>query len=163
MCRPASMIVTKSRVYWNPPEFGESHTSIRERYNLRDDLHGTQGVAIEIVPPNGDYSAPLDTWIFCVDQDIVPDWWNPKEAEIEGQTCYPDLKSLPEPVHGISIITPPSVTEQIVQQAADAGIQHVWMQPGAESLKAVELGESLGLNVIGDGSCILVVMGYREQ
>jgi len=88
---------------------------------------------------------------------------NPNEAEIEGLSCYPDLKSLPEPVHGISIITPPTVTEQVVQQAADAGIQHAWMQPGAESPEAVELGESLGLNVIGDGSCILVVMGYREQ
>ena len=88
---------------------------------------------------------------------------NPKETEIEGQVCVPDLASLPEPVHGVSIITPPEVTEKIVPQAAEAGIQHLWMQPGAESDKALQLGEELGLSVIGDGSCLLVVLGYRES
>ncbi len=88
---------------------------------------------------------------------------NPKETEIEGQPCFPDIASLPEPVHGISIITPPSVTEAIIPQASDAGIQHVWMQPGAESAKAISTGEELGLSVIGNGSCLLVVLGYREE
>jgi predicted CoA-binding protein len=88
---------------------------------------------------------------------------NPKEAEIEGQPCFADLASLPEPVHGISIITPPHVTEAIVPQAAGAGIQHLWMQPGAESAKTIETGRELGLSVIGDGSCLLVVLGYREE
>lgn len=88
---------------------------------------------------------------------------NPKETEIEGQICVPDVVSLPEPVHGVSIITPPAVTEKILPQIAEAGIQHVWMQPGAESEKALEMGEDLGLNVIGDGSCLLVVLGYRED
>lgn len=87
---------------------------------------------------------------------------NPKETEIEGQPCVPDVASLPEPVHGVSIITPPHITEQIMPQIAKAGIKHVWMQPGAESEQALILGEELGLNVIGDGSCLLVVLGYRE-
>jgi predicted CoA-binding protein len=88
---------------------------------------------------------------------------NPKETEIEGQVCVPDLASLPEPVHGVSVITPPHITETIVAQAAEVGIQHVWMQPGAESERALDLGDELGLNVIGDGSCLLVVLGYKEQ
>ena len=88
---------------------------------------------------------------------------NPNETEIEGQACFSDLASLPKPVHGVSIITPPHVTEQIVAQAAEAEIQHLWMQPGAESEKAIDDGERLGLSVIGDGSCLLVVLGYREQ
>ena len=88
---------------------------------------------------------------------------NPKETEIEGQPCFPDLNSLPEPVHGISIITPPPVTETVIPQAHEADIQHVWMQPGAESAKAISMGEELGLSVIGDGSCLLVVLGYRED
>jgi predicted CoA-binding protein len=88
---------------------------------------------------------------------------NPKESEIEGQVCVPNLAALPEPVHGVSVITPPHITEKIVQEVAEAGIHHVWMQPGAESEQALDLGDSLGLNVIGDGSCLLVVLGYREQ
>ncbi len=86
---------------------------------------------------------------------------NPREPEIEGLTCYPDLTALPEPAHGISIITPPSVTEGIVEQAAEAGVRRLWMQPGAESPAAVSRAEALGLSVISGGPCILVTLGYR--
>jgi uncharacterized protein len=87
---------------------------------------------------------------------------NPHETEIEGLTCYPDLQSLPEPVWGASIVTPPEVTEKIVQQAADAGIRYVWMQPGAESLAAIQRAEELGLAVIAGGPCLLVTLQYHE-
>jgi predicted CoA-binding protein len=87
---------------------------------------------------------------------------NPSIADVEGQPCYPDLASLPERVHGVSIITPPSVTEGIVEQAAAAGIRYVWMQPGAESPQAIRRAEELGLTVIHSGPCVLVVQGFRE-
>ena len=83
-------------------------------------------------------------------------------AEIEGLRCYPDLASLPEPVHGVSIITPPPVTEKVVEEAAAAGIRHVWMQPGAESPQALRRAEELGLETIAGGPCVLVVLGYHE-
>lgn len=88
---------------------------------------------------------------------------NPKETEIEGQPCFPSLDALPEQVHGVSIITPPHITETLMPQIAKTNTHHVWMQPGAESEKAIALGEELGLSVIGDGSCLLVVLGYREH
>ena len=88
---------------------------------------------------------------------------NPKAAEVEGLKAYPDLRSLPEAVHGISVITPPAVTEKVVEEAAARGIRHVWMQPGAESDVAVARAEQAGINVIADGSCILVILGYHED
>jgi len=87
---------------------------------------------------------------------------NPKEPQVEGLSCYPDLASLPEPVHGVSIITPPAVTNQILQQAAAAGIRYVWMQPGAESPDWAERAQELGLVAIGGGPCILVTLRYHE-
>lgn len=87
---------------------------------------------------------------------------HPKETEIEGLTAYPDLASLPESVDGISIITPPPVTESIVQQAIDAGIEHVWMQPGAESDDAIRAATDAGIRLIAGGPCLLVAVGYRE-
>ena len=59
------------------------------------------------------------------------------------------------------MITPPAVTEKVVEQAATKGIRNIWMQPGAESPRAVELCREHGINVIADGSCILVVLGYH--
>ena len=88
---------------------------------------------------------------------------NPPAAVIEGIKAYPDLASLPEVVHGISVITPPSVTETIVERAAELGIENIWMQPGAESAAAVERCAELGVNVIAGDACLLVVLGYRED
>ena len=87
---------------------------------------------------------------------------NPNEGEIEGVSAYPDLASLPEPVHGISIITPPKVTEEIVEQAGELGIKNIWMQPGSENEAALSRAEELGMNVIAGGPCLLVVLGFLE-
>lgn len=87
---------------------------------------------------------------------------HPREREIEGLPCVAQLASLPKGVHGLSIITPPAVTEQVVRDAATAGIRRLWMQPGAESPVALELARQLGLSVISGGPCLLVVLGYRE-
>jgi predicted CoA-binding protein len=87
---------------------------------------------------------------------------NPKASEIEGLKAYASLADLPVKVAGISIITPPTVTEQVVEAAASAGVKRIWMQPGAESLEAVRRAESLGMDVIWGGPCILVVAGYHE-
>ncbi len=88
---------------------------------------------------------------------------NPNATTVEGIAAVPDLASLPEPVHGASIITPPDVTERIVEEAAAAGITRLWMQPGAESDRAIERAEELGLSVIVGGPCVLVALGYRER
>ena len=88
---------------------------------------------------------------------------NPTTDEVEGAQAYPDLASLPEAVHGISVITPPKVTEVIVQQAGELGIRNIWMQPGSESEAALSLAEEFGMNVIAGGPCALVVLGYRES
>ena len=87
---------------------------------------------------------------------------NPKADEVEGRHAFADLASIPEPVHGVSIITPPAVTERVVEDAAEAGIRHVWMQPGAESDAAVARAGELGLNVIAGGPCLLVVLGFQD-
>ena len=88
---------------------------------------------------------------------------NPNADEVEGVPAYPDLASLPESVHGISVITPPKTTDVIVQQAGELGIKNVWMQPGSESEEALSRAEELDMNVIAGGPCALVVLGYRES
>ncbi len=87
---------------------------------------------------------------------------NPNADEVEGVAAIPSLESLSAPVDGISIVTPPQQTEQIVAQAVSMGIKNIWMQPGAESARAVEIAEQAGANVISGGPCLLVALGYRE-
>jgi predicted CoA-binding protein len=88
---------------------------------------------------------------------------NPNESEIEGLTCAPEIKDLPMDVESISMITPPVITAKLVPLAIEKGIKNIWMQPGAEDSDAVALCLEKGINVIADGSCLLVVMGYHEH
>lgn len=87
---------------------------------------------------------------------------NPRGGEIEGLEAFPDLASLPELPHGVSIITPPGVTEGVVEEAVALGIRHLWMQPGAESDKAIAYARENGVNIVAKGACALVVMGYND-
>jgi len=94
-------------------------------------------------------------------RSVVP--VNPGEKEIEGLSCVATVNELPDTVSSLSVITPPRVTEKIVEQAIARGIRNIWMQPGAESAQAVARCEAAGVNVIADGSCLLVVLGYHEH
>ncbi len=88
---------------------------------------------------------------------------NPSEAYIEGVACVGAISDLPPEVLSISMITPPAVTLKLVPLAIEKGIKNIWMQPGAEHPEAVLLCMEKGVNVIADGSCLLVVMGYHDH
>jgi predicted CoA-binding protein len=89
---------------------------------------------------------------------------NPRITTFNGDPCYADLKSIPEKVDAVFILTNPKVTEQIVQQCVDLGIKYVWMhcmmgtKPGlvasmtSVSQVAVEMCKTNGITVI-PGSC----------
>jgi hypothetical protein len=80
MCRPASFIVTENRVLWHPNS--DSHEDIIELYGIRDDGRKCDFVRVEILPPEGNILLPLDKWRYRTDRDVVPGWYDPREAEI---------------------------------------------------------------------------------
>jgi uncharacterized protein len=88
---------------------------------------------------------------------------NPKEKEIEGIPCVASILDLPDDVKSISLITPPHVTEEVVELAVAKGIENIWIQSGAESRKAIETCLRNKINVIAEGNCILVVLGYFDH
>lgn len=89
---------------------------------------------------------------------------NPRLTTFDGAPCYPDLKSIPEKPDAVFILASPKITEQIVQQCVDLGIQHVWMhcmmgtKPGlaqgmtSVSPAAVQMCRENGIVVI-PGAC----------
>lgn len=88
---------------------------------------------------------------------------HPTEQLIEDFPVFSSIMELPTEVHSISIITPPHITEELVAQAIKKGIKNIWMQPGAESEKAINECIQHHINVIARGPCILVVLGYHES
>lgn len=82
-------------------------------------------------------------------------------------TEYPTVSSpsaLPSPREtSLSIITPPSITLNILREAKEAGIPAVWLQPGSfddEGLKFAKQEFVAGIGgeggVGGEGWCVLV-------
>ena len=80
---------------------------------------------------------------------------NPNAKEIGGEPCYPGLSALPEKVGGVLVFTRPEHTEQIVRDAVAAGIGHVWIQQGAQSVAALAVCRDKGLSAVS-GKCILM-------
>lgn len=94
------------------------------------------------------------------EKDVIP--INPRADHIEGLKTAASLADLDKSVKSLSIITPPKITEEIVDEAIRLGFENIWMQPGAESQSAIEKAEAAGINVLANGICILVVLGYRD-
>jgi uncharacterized protein len=84
---------------------------------------------------------------------------NPNADEVEGDACYPDLKSVPGGVEAVVIGTRPEIAEHTMRECAGLGIGHVWMHrafgAGSVSDAATEYGRTHGITVI-DGGCPLM-------
>jgi predicted CoA-binding protein len=62
---------------------------------------------------------------------------NPKLKELEGLSCYPSLADIPVRVDVVDFVVPPAVTENILKQCKELGLDRIWLQPGSESEKAI--------------------------
>ena len=80
---------------------------------------------------------------------------NSQAKTIEGVPCWPDLKSLPEPVDGAVFVVPPAVTEHVVKDAKEAGIPRIWMQYGSHSQDAVDFCKENNMTVVAN-ECIMM-------
>jgi predicted CoA-binding protein len=79
---------------------------------------------------------------------------NPHETSVLGETCYPDLDSIPEPVDIVDIFRRSEYVPEIVEAAIRKGAQAIWMQEGVYHEAAARRAEDAGLVVAMD-RCIL--------
>lgn len=84
---------------------------------------------------------------------------NPNAKQVEGDLCYPDLKSVPGGVEAVVIGTRAATAEQTMRECVELGINHVWMHRsiggGSVSPEATALGREHGIEVI-PGGCPLM-------
>jgi len=87
---------------------------------------------------------------------------NPNVSSIDGEPCYPDLGSLPEPVDGVVVMVGRDHSAEVVQSCADHGIKKVWLfkglgGPGAVSDEALAICRDNGIGVVA-GACPLMFL-----
>jgi predicted CoA-binding protein len=85
---------------------------------------------------------------------------NPNADEIHGSKVYHDIKSLPENVKGLIVMTGKDQTAGVIREAKDKGIKQIWIQQMAESKEALKELEGSGINYITK-ECIL--MHYKPH
>ena len=80
---------------------------------------------------------------------------NPTLDEVLGDRCYHSLSELPQMPDVVDTVVPPAVTEKVVEECKELGIERVWMQPGSESERALNFCMRNGINVVHD-VCVMV-------
>lgn len=80
---------------------------------------------------------------------------NPKLQTVEGDPCFPSIKSLPEVPEVVDLVVPPTISLNVVQDCLDAGAKRIWFQPGSESDEAIEKAQTAGMEVVHD-ACIMI-------
>jgi predicted CoA-binding protein len=80
---------------------------------------------------------------------------NPTIETAVGEKCYPDLKSLPEPVDIVNVFRHPRFVPDVIEDAIEAGAPAVWLQLGVGNPEAEMRAENAGLEVVSE-RCIMV-------
>ena len=75
---------------------------------------------------------------------------NPAASEILGETCYPNLASIPEPVDVVDIFRRSEEVPAIVADAIRINAKAVWMQKGVISEEGASAARAAGLMVVMD-------------
>ena len=75
---------------------------------------------------------------------------NPRETEILGETCYPSLRDIPEPVDVVDVFRAPSAVPEIAADAVAIRASTLWCQLGVVNLEGARIAEEGGLTVIMD-------------
>jgi predicted CoA-binding protein len=92
------------------------------------------------------------------DRTVVP--IHPSETTVEGDPAVRSLADAPA-VDGVIVMLPKTAVDGVVDEALDAGIEHVWLHAGLGSScvteGAVARCRSAGVDVV-DGACPLMFL-----
>jgi uncharacterized protein len=75
---------------------------------------------------------------------------NPKADRILGETAYPDLASIPEPVDLVDVFRPAAECLSVARQAVAIKAKALWLQLKLVNIEAAEYAARAGLDVVVD-------------
>jgi predicted CoA-binding protein len=87
------------------------------------------------------------------DYEVYP--VNPGLDELEGVKCYHHLSDIPVKVDVVDFVVPPPVTEEVLKECKQLGLDRIWLQPGSESQAAIDYCQQNGMKVVHD-VCVMM-------
>ena len=73
---------------------------------------------------------------------------NPVIDSVLGETSYPDLKSVPEPIDMVDVFRRSELVAPVVDEAIEVGVRYIWMQDGVIDETAAAKAEAAGIPVV---------------
>lgn len=91
---------------------------------------------------------------YLLRQDFKVSPVNPNLTTVLGQACFPDLRSVPDPVDVVDVFRRSAEAGAVVDEAIAIGARAVWLQEGVVDEGAAARARQAGLLVVMD-RCIL--------
>ncbi|MFH1414692.1 MAG: CoA-binding protein [Elusimicrobiota bacterium] len=120
--------------------------STNSEETIENILSGSSFAVIGSFKDKSKYSYRILLNLIALGKEVYP--VNPRGGTVEDLKCYKSVTDIPADVNAVTIVTPPEVTEKIVAECKEKGIKNVWLQPGAQSKRAVDYCNENGINVI---------------
>ncbi|MDD3284342.1 MAG: CoA-binding protein [Patescibacteria group bacterium] len=79
---------------------------------------------------------------------------NPKATEILNQKIYKNITEINQKIDWVIFVLPPEIGEKILQDVINLDIKNVWLQPGAENEKLIQICKDNNINYISN-ACII--------
>ena len=134
MCMFKSMLLLKDKVFC--PNY-DSHEDMINETGMEHGPMRENFVRVEITPPDGDLTVPIDKWEYKVDQDYLPEWY---VEEVDKPRCFDALKAwavkhilvgqdVPEVKQGEFVVLVncnTGIVKGTVQKVLGGTVQEVW-------------------------------------
>lgn len=127
----------------------------QDKARLKDLLSTAKTIAVVGASPKPERdSNRIADYLLGAGYHMIP--VNPGQDEILGQKCYPDLKSIPEPVDIVDLFRRAEDTPPLADEAVAIKAKALWFQLDTTNDDAVARALKGNLDVIRH-SCIMVV------
>jgi uncharacterized protein len=135
----------------------EYRAQYQDSRTIRKILGTTRTIAIVGLSPKSERpSYFVGTYLKSEGYRVIP--VNPRATEILGETCYPDLLSIPEPVDMVDVFRHPDECVEVAKQAVQIGSKTLWLQLRVVNLEAGRIATEAGLDVVMD-RCVKIEHG----
>ncbi len=124
--------------------------------NLNEDLHTRRAVLVNspVIAVVGMSDDPMLTSYeigkYLKEQGYIVYPVNPTIESVDGDTSYPSLRDVPEPIDIVDVFRNSRYLSGIVDEAIAVGAKTVWAQEGVYDDEAVEKALAAGLNIATD-------------
>lgn len=101
----------------------------------------------------------IEKYGYIVFKDLLEYWWvvipiNPSEPEVLWIKTYPRLVDYDWIFDTVIFVTPPNVSEKVLQDVKLLGIKQVWFQPWSENQNCIDFCKQNNINYVNN-ACIM--------